>query len=230
LALQRLKLYRGNLSATWDKVLAAAYPVLRQLVGDEFFGGLARAYGKAYPSDSGDLNRFGAHFSAFLRDFPHVAQYSYFPDMAVLEWAMHRAHYADAIVALTKNDIAPLSPEQLDTVRFTLHPACCLLASDWAVFDIWQAHQGDGEKSLPEELRKQTWCVVARPVWKAELLQLSNGAFAALSALQQGASLGAALDAALELDPEFDFGFHLQQWLQYALLGSIRLSDPSTEE
>jgi uncharacterized protein (UPF0276 family) len=229
LAGQRFALYRGNLSATWDKTLAATYPVLRQLVGDEFFSGLARAYGKAYPSDSGDLNRFGAHFSDFLRDFPHVAQYPYFPDVAALEWALHRAHYANSVATLDAAGIAQLSPEQLDAACFTLHPACRLLDSGWAVLDIWQAHQGEGEKSLPENLRKQTWCAVTRPAWKAELLPLSGSAFAALSVLQQGESLGAALDAAFDIDPEFDFSFHLQQWLQYGLLGSVRLPVPSNE-
>ena len=63
-------------------------------MGDEFFDGLAHTYGKSYPSDNGDLNLFGAHFAQFLQDFEHVADYPYFPDMARLEWALHRAHYA----------------------------------------------------------------------------------------------------------------------------------------
>ncbi|HSC11045.1 MAG TPA: DNA-binding domain-containing protein, partial [Rhodanobacteraceae bacterium] len=63
--LDRLALYRGNISAAWEKALANAYPVVRALVGDEFFGGLARAYGRAHPSVSGDLNRFGARFAEF---------------------------------------------------------------------------------------------------------------------------------------------------------------------
>src|SRR4249920_487482 len=54
--LDRLALYRGNVHAAWEKALANAYPVVRALVGEEFFGGLARAYGRAHPSNSGDLN------------------------------------------------------------------------------------------------------------------------------------------------------------------------------
>ncbi|MDL2357173.1 MAG: DUF692 family protein, partial [Pseudomonadota bacterium] len=88
-----LALYRGNLTATWEKTLSAAYPVLRQLVGDEFFGGLTRAYGMRHPSDDADLNRFGATFAHFLGGFAHVADYPYLADMARLEWALHRAHY-----------------------------------------------------------------------------------------------------------------------------------------
>src|SRR6478672_806925 len=86
LARQRLALYRGNLTSAWDKALSSAYPVLKALVGAEFFTALARAYGKAHPSEDGDLNRFGASFADFLAGFPHVADYPYFPDMARLEW------------------------------------------------------------------------------------------------------------------------------------------------
>ncbi len=52
-----LALYRGNLIATWEKTLSAAYPVLRTLVGEEFFGALTTAYGKQHPSTDGDLHR-----------------------------------------------------------------------------------------------------------------------------------------------------------------------------
>ncbi|MBY0556645.1 MAG: DUF692 family protein, partial [Burkholderiaceae bacterium] len=90
----RLALYRGNLTVNWSKTLASAYPVVRQLVGDEFFDGLARAYGRAWPSGDPDLNLFGDHFEAFLRSFVHVAELPYLADMAALEWALHRAHYA----------------------------------------------------------------------------------------------------------------------------------------
>jgi hypothetical protein len=86
---ERFGLYRGNLASTWTKALAAAYPVIAQLVGEEFFAALAREYGRAHPSDSGDLNRFGARFEPFLRCFEHVKDLPYLPDMARLEWQLH---------------------------------------------------------------------------------------------------------------------------------------------
>ena len=100
LAQQRLALYRGNLSATWSKALASAYPVLRELVGEEFFDALARAYGHSFPSSSGDLNQYGGEFPGFLRDFAHVAAYPYFADVALCEWAVHRAHFAPIAIPL----------------------------------------------------------------------------------------------------------------------------------
>jgi uncharacterized protein (UPF0276 family) len=224
LAEQRFALYRGNLSATWEKTLSAAYPVLKALVGDEFFGGLARAYGKAYPSQLGDLNQFGAQFAEFLSDFPYVAEYPYFPDMARLEWALHRAHYADNAAPLHAAVFARLTPDQLDHAIVELHPACSLIASEWAIAELWQAHQPATERSFPVEMARKNFAFVTRPQWKALVLPLSPSAYAALHALQNGKSLGAALDAALEIEAEFDFGSHLQQWLQHGVFVGLEQS------
>ncbi|OFA03160.1 DUF692 family multinuclear iron-containing protein [Duganella sp. HH101] len=219
----RYALYRGNLSATWGKTLGAAYPVIQMLVGEEFFGGLAQAYGRAQPSDSGDLNRFGAHFADFLRAFPHVADYPYLPDMATLEWTLHRAHYAPSAEGVTAQQMAALSPQQVETARLQLHPACTLLASAWAVIPLWQAHQAEGEVAFPSELALASYGLVTRPHWKTRVLALSAASHAALSVLAADGELGAALDAAFELDEDYDFAAHLQQWIDFALIVRIEV-------
>ncbi|MCC7596808.1 DUF692 family protein [Janthinobacterium sp. FW305-129] len=216
---QRFSLYRGNLSAAWRRTLAHAYPVVLALVGEDFFGGLARAYGRKMPSDSADLNQFGARFADFLAAFPPVDELPYLPDMARLEWALHLAHYAADAQALAPESLAALHPDQLEARRFTLHPACALLASGWQVAAMWQAHQeGDGSGIFPQDLQVASQALVCRPRWKAQVLVLDVAAHAALQALRQGQTFGAALDAAFELDPAFDLAAHLRQWLAHAVL------------
>ncbi len=217
----RFALYRGNLGATWSKTLGAAYPVIQLLVGEEFFGGLAQAYGHAHPSDSGDLNRFGAHFGAFLRGFPHVADFPYLPDMAALEWALHRAHYAPSAEGVTAQQMAALTPQQIETARLQLHPACTLLASDWATVALWQAHQPGSGVPFPDQLAAPSHGLVTRPRWKTRVLPLSAASHAALSVLAAGGQLGAALDAAFERDDDYDFAAHLRQWMDVALIVRI---------
>ena len=216
---QRFALYRGNLSATWRRTLGHAYPVVLALVGEPFFGGLARAYGHQYPSDSADLNHFGASFADFLSSFPPAAELPYLPDMARLEWAVHLAHYAADAQALVPEALAALHPDQLEARRFTLHPACALLASNWQVAALWQAHQdGGGQGMFPHDMQVASWALVCRPRWKAQVLVLDAAAHAALLVLQQGQTFGAALDAAFERDPAFDLAAHLRQWLAHAVL------------
>ncbi len=213
---ERFALYRGNLSTTWDKVLAAAYPVIRQLVGDEFFTALARAYGKAHPSQSPDLNHFGATLATFLATFEHSAGLPYLPDMARLEWQLHRAHYAPHASAIGPADLAQLAPDAFEMACFRLHPAVSLFASDLAVVPLWQAHAPGG--TFPDEVQRPSFAVIARPVFKTELASLGRAAHAALHALEQGATMGAALDCAFEHDDDFDIAANLQQWLALGLL------------
>lgn len=218
---QRFSLYRGNLSATWRRTLGQAYPVVLALVGEQFFGGLARAYGRQYPSDSADLNEFGERFADFLSSFPPAAELPYLPDMARLEWAVHLAHYAADAQSLTPEALAALHPDQLEARRFSLHPACALLASNWQVAALWQAHQeGEGQGMFPHEMQVASCALVCRVRWKAQVLVVDAAAHAALLVLQQGQTFGAALDAAFERDPAFDLAAHLRQWLAHAVLAA----------
>jgi uncharacterized protein (UPF0276 family) len=223
LAAQRLALYRGNLGATWDKTLSGAYPVIQALVGEEFFAALARAFGMANPSTDGDLNRYGERFPDFLAAFRHVAEYPYFPDVARCEWALHRAHHEIGATALDPAALASLTPAQFDQVRFTLHPACTLIASDWAAVDIWLAHQTGDDAAMPELLAQNNYAVTVRPQWQATLLPLSRGAHTALQHLQHGETLGDALDAALAVESEFDPGKWLQQWIRHGVLVAMEV-------
>ncbi|MGZ3182976.1 MAG: MNIO family bufferin maturase [Telluria sp.] len=217
-AAERYSLYRGNQSATWDKVLGSAYPVLRQLVGEEFFAALAREYGRAHAPDNPDLNRFGASFAAFLSTFEHVADYPYFPDVARLEWALHRAYYAQDAVPLDAARLGALSPDEFEQLKVRLHPACTLLASRFDIPGLWLAHQPGSGAGFPEQLEQPAFAIACRPKWKAECVALPRAAFEALRTLEQGCTLGAALEAAFDADPDFDVGAHLQQWLSLALL------------
>lgn len=219
-AAERLGIYRGNLVANWDKALAAAYPVVRQLVGEEFFSGLARAYGKAHASHDPDLNLFGERFADFLAGFEHVAEFPYLPDMARLEWALHRSYYAADTPALATSDLASLAPAEVEALRLTLHPAAALVRSNWAVAELWRAHQPSGP-GFPDEMERGNFALVTRPRWQPQLAMLNEAAHAALRACEQGKTLGEALDAAFELDEEFDVATHLRQWLEGGVFGAV---------
>ena len=207
--------------ATWEKTLVTAFPVLQALVGEEFFAALARVYGEAYPSNSGDLNQFGAQFSRFLAEFPHVAQYPYFPDVAALEWHLHRAYYAPDGKSLLPDQLAAYSVLELEKTCFSLHPACALMVSDWALLPLWQAHQPESEVAFPEKIADFSHILICRPQWKPQVLSLSAASYAALNRFSAGRSFGEALDAALEQDEQFDVAVNLQQWVGLGLLQAV---------
>ena len=221
-----LSLYRGNVNAAWERALASAFPVLRQLVGDEYFSGLARAYGRAVPMDDPDLNRFGAGLADFLTDFPGAAAYPYFPAMARLEWHIHRSHYASAPPRLTREALARLAPAQLDGLVLSLHPTVALFDSDWQVVSLWRAHQPSAEQDFPAEMAGREWALVARPAWHAFARAISRGEWSLLTAIQRGGSFGAAIEAALHADPEFDLAGSLQRILDLGVLNAPEWTVP----
>ena len=216
-AARRFALYRGNLTANWESALGNAYPVIRRMLGDEFFRALAREYGRATPQTEGDLNRFGRHLPGFLDTFAPVADYPYLPDMARLEWALHAAHQAADTPALDAATLSTLDADRLDALRLALHPAATLLRSDWAIDALWQAHQPDGPP-WPEALAQPSRLAVCRPRWRAELLCLSPGEYTALAAIADGRTLGEALESAFADDAHFDPAHALPRWLDAGVL------------
>src|SRR3954468_15361651 len=142
-ARERLAVYRRNIATNLGGALAAIYPVVCKLVGAEFFAGLARAYGGAHPSASGDLNEFGEHLADFLRSFAPVGLLPYLPDVARLEWLAHKAHYARDHAPLDVNALADFPEDAYALLQVTLHPSVAVLNSAYPLFRIWQVHQDD---------------------------------------------------------------------------------------
>jgi uncharacterized protein (UPF0276 family) len=216
----RLGIYRGNLGAGWTRALGASHPVLRQLVGDEFFEALARVYGRAHPSQDPDLNRFGAGLAAFLEGFAPAAALPYLPDMARLEWLVHDSFYAPDAQAGTLDAAASftgLHPDSFEASGALLHPSLRLHASDWATPALWRAHQPEGP-AFPQEMARASHALVLRPRFRVEVMDSSAAEVAALARLAAGACFGAALDAAFEADADFDLGAHLRRWLEYRIV------------
>jgi hypothetical protein len=212
----RLGIYRANLGGHWARALASSYPVLRQLVGADFFDALARVYGRAHPSLDPDLNRFGAALPDFLAGFEPAAALPYAPDLARLEWLVHEACYAsDADPAALRFD--HLTPEAFETARARLHPSLRLHASPYATAALWHAHQAP-DAAFPPEVAVATYARVWRPRWQVEVKEIAAAEHAALACLAAGASFGAALDAAFALDEDFDVGARLRAWVEEGVL------------
>jgi uncharacterized protein (UPF0276 family) len=221
---ERLALYRGHLTGGWEKVLAAAYPVLRTLVKEEFFSGMARAFGLAHPSQDPDLNGFGAGLAGFIDGLAPRLDDAWLADLARLEWAVHSSYYGPDAQAVTAADLAALSAAEFDTARFTLHPAARLQSSTWAVASLWQAHHGG---ALPAVMEGAEHWIVARVNsemgWQVQLHRLTPARHAALACLEQGGTVGEAIDRALGLAPDFDVSGALAQWLDLQLLVAMRV-------
>jgi len=215
---QRFALYREGAHAAWEKALTHAYPVVRTLLGDEFFTALARAYARTHASASGNLNGYGDRFAEFVRDFEHTRRLNYLGDVAALEWCVHRAYYAADANALARERLAAISPADLLTSRFALHPACVWVQSPFPIVGIWNAHQPESTLRLPDTLDQPEWALLARPRWSVVVASSSAAEIAALEQLRDGNDMDSAIGAALVHDTRFDFGRAVLRWLELAVL------------
>lgn len=212
-ARDRLAIYRANIVANAALALAAAYPIVRKLVGAEFFAGLAHAYLDAHPSPSGDLNAFGAQLAEFVRAFAPAQALPYLADVARLEWLVHRAHYAADHAPLDVSRLASIRENEYPRLKLTLHPAVATLSSACPLFRLWEVHQDDYRGEVAVDLGSGGEAiVVCRPQYRVTVAKLSRAEAVFLDAAAQGELLGVALERALAAHDGFDLAASLQNW------------------
>ena len=203
---RRMAIYRANMVASAEKALAAAYPVVRQVVGDEFFHGLAREYQRRIPSTSGDLTTFGASFDEFLAAFEHTQSLPYLPDLARLEWAVHRAYGAADAPDFDAAALASVDDEQQGAIRLRWSPGLAVIGSCYPIVRVWTIHQPGhaGEFSVDWDLAETA--LVARDGFVVTVTGCGAGDAAFLEASLNGVPLGDAAATALQYHPDFDLG------------------------
>ncbi|WP_422033724.1 DNA-binding domain-containing protein [Reyranella sp.] len=201
---RRFGVYRNNVKASLVAALAARFPVVARLVGDEFFTAMALVFIECHPPRSPVLAEYGAAFASFLEGFDPAADLPYLPDIARLEWARHVAfHSADANPA----DIAwlaELPPEALGSVRLGLHPAMAVIASPWPIVSVWTTNAHDATPAAPAADWTGETALVTRPHLEVLLHRLPPGADRLVTELACGGALGAAAEAAARAHEGFD--------------------------
>jgi hypothetical protein len=216
-AARGLATYRANAGAHAERSLAAAFPTVQALIGDEAFAALARAVWRAHPPERGDMACFGAALPAFLAADGGLPDLPYLLDSARLDWALAQAEAAPD-TALDAPSLALLGSVDADRLQARLAPGFAVLRSAYPVVSIWQAHQpvGDAAQALAtaqqalREGRGET-ALVWRQGWKARAEALNDEADARwCEALLQPLSFAAGLDRA-------GASFDIEHWLPRAL-------------
>lgn len=224
-SLRSIALYRRLIRNNYLQVLKITYPVLYRLVGERYFGILARGYFKFHPSTSGDLFPYGRYIPVFLEEL-NVP--SLLVQVAKLEWAHHEVYQA--------SDVSPVSWEQFQTIastdpsRVTLqfHPASRLLSFPCPVHRVWLALQPDAEAELAVELplpEEETGILVTRPFQKVEVMPLAKRQYVLLEALYSGKDLASVYQMGVDSDPEFDLTLFFMELLKYQIVSGFSVGD-----
>jgi hypothetical protein len=220
---RRIAIYRNNWRENCLANLAAAYPVLKRLVGDDYFRQLAREFQGLYPSRSGNLQHLGAPLAEFLGGRFARTQFAYFADIARLEWAYQEILVAADHDALDVGRLATVPEPDWAKLGFALHPAVRLVRSDFPVLTIWSAHQPGTEGMAIDNTTIALDSggenvLLRRTSSEVEMRRLPRAEFAFLESLARGQSLAAAADEAQACDGLFDLACALQRYVGLAVI------------
>ncbi len=219
-----LDIYRNNYRGNLHDALAGAYPVIKRLVGDDFFRYMARDFIAHHPSVSGNLHHYGEQLGDFLQGYPAATSLPYLPDIARLEWAVHRSYFAPDSSILSLSRLASVTPEQFAALHFQLATSSHLLASTYPIVAIWQAHQQaevHALDSVTSQVLSYAW--VTRYADVVQVIELAADQAVWLQALQNGALLGEAVSQVMDAYPKFDLSAALQLLMQYEVLVDFNL-------
>jgi hypothetical protein len=224
-----LQAYQANGHMLAERALRAAYPVLLQMLGDESFADLARAFWHVHPPARGDIAQWGELLADFVRTSAQLQDTPYLPDVAQAEWTLHRCATAPDRDA-EFSSLALLTTEDPQSLVLMLAPGLALVRSHWPLASLLLAHL-HGTPSL-QEVGAELLCGTAQDVvvWRCGFqpsVRLAlPGEVEVLGALQSGVALEPALAGAINLD--------FAQWLPLAVqtglvLGVQRISSISQE-
>lgn len=200
---KRFHVYRNNVHASLIGVVRARFPVVEQLVGEEFFRAMARIFVEVHPPRSPALFEYGGDFIAFLEGFEPAWELPWLPDVARLEWLRSLAYHAPDAAPLASADLAAIAPEDLPSLRLELHPSARLFASDYPAVSIWEANAQEGEVApLGNGLGAED-ALILRPHLEVLALRLGPGGRGFAGALHAGTPLTDAADIAARADEAF---------------------------
>lgn len=232
-----LQAYRGNAQALAERVFSAAYPVLRQCLGETDWAALARHQGQAQPPRRGDLAHWGDTLADGLTELladPRHALPPWLPELARAEWRLHR------LAALPDSPADPASLSRLvheapETLALRLAPGTEVCHSPVPIASLLWAH-GAGTEAGPlqppeapdpqalqgvgAKLRagESETALFWRAGWRPRVQALNPAEAAWFEALLSQPNLGAALDAFGQTGLTLDLSAWLtealqQQWL-----------------
>jgi hypothetical protein len=190
-----LSVYAGNARTHFTDSLLLSYPAIRRLVGEDYFLQAAHGFHTGHPSLSGDLQPAGTRFAQYLSQLHRDDEYRYLGDVARLEWLVQETLLAADHDPLDLAKLGLVAPTAYDDLRFHLHPAARLFASEFPCLAIWEANvDGDAEPQLIDLGAGPDRLLLLRHGGELKFHRLSRGEQAFLQSMQAGERFAAAVE------------------------------------
>jgi hypothetical protein len=221
----RLDMYRNNIFSSLQEVLKDTFPVVCRLVDKRFFSYVAHEFIRAQPPTAPCVHEYGEHFPDFLARFPPCRELVYLPDVARLEWLIHRAAYAAEAPILVPDALRAFHPSDACSLTFGFHPAVSYIASPWPIDRIWLANRPESDAAETIDLAQGSASLeVMRIGQDVVFRRLDPVSFAFRYELWRGGCLGQAAERVLSLYGDWDPRAAFASLFQDRLLSSFALT------
>lgn len=209
---ERLKVYHNNVVGSLSEVLRVTFPLLENLVGEDFLKAMSREFIFENPPTSACVHMYGAGFDDFIKTYAPAKSLPYLAAVATFELALNTAYYASDDVALAPDALAQVSPESLGDVVLNLRSSVTLIASLYPLESI-RSFCLDADNNPAPDLTESYTCrlLIVRPDLEVNIISLPEDEFEMLRFLQDKVPLGDAVERTMAAFPTFDFTAFLQK-------------------
>ena len=203
----RLAIYVEGYRVRLTEGLAADFPALHTLLGEQGFESLVHAYIDVHPSEHFSMRYLGSHLSEFLaRTSPHVDM-PVLSEMAAFEWRLRSAFDAADADVCSVGDIEAIEPSRWGHMRFGFHPSVNRLDLSWNVPAIWNAVEKNEELPKPDANDMTLPWLIWRQDLRTYFRSLTIDEAGSLDALIAGRSLSQVCE-------------QLCQWIEYGVVAT----------
>ncbi|MEM8975249.1 MAG: DNA-binding domain-containing protein [Pseudomonadota bacterium] len=208
---KRFNVYRNNVAVSLAENLAASYPVTQQLVGEEFFTGMARVFVDRNAPTSPVMLGYGEDFPDFISRFEPAQGLPFLADVARIERSWNGAYNASDADPIGIEVLQSIAPDALESTIIHLHPSLQIIRSDWPALSIWHLHQTavDPAAEMQNLSPEAQSGLIVRPGLDVDVRLIPDLAAVFYTALAQGRSLGMAAELLADAQSD-DMGAMLQ--------------------
>jgi len=195
-----LSVYRNTIAKGCVDALAANFPTVLSMVGEDWFRAAAALFAREVPPVSAALLDYGEAFPAWLQRFPPGDDTPYLAGIAHLDRLWTESLFAAEAPALTAETLAVLAPDVLAETNLPLHPGVRFASFEAGLPSLWAAAR-EGREDLELSDRAEALLLVRD---KGAVMHRVIGAAetAFLRACRDGLTSAEAAGRAFEADPD----------------------------
>jgi hypothetical protein len=195
-----LSVYRNTIAKGCIDALAANFPTVQSMVGEDWFRAAAALFAREAPPSGAALLDYGEDFPTWLDRFPPAHDLPYLAGVAHLDRLWTETLFAAEAAPLAPDAFAVLPLEDLAQTRVVLHPSVRFAAFEAGLPGLWAAARG-GEDAL-ELSEDPQGLLLIRPASQVLHRIIGPADIAFLAACRAGKSLAEAIDLATQADAE----------------------------